>query len=165
MSAAPFTSNGPSFKIIKSSDGRQMWKQWGDAACVWKHYNIKGHTLHTHMASIVRLCLKRWMYVQVLTKRWDYNHACVCVCARDSERETNISHQHQHQQHINCVVCVYLEAGRRSAMWFVDVHGYKLPSPSSVFMEHLWHKDNTWGAAGKHTHTHTYKKNNNNMHY
>lgn len=82
----------------------------------------------------------------------------VCVCARDSERETNISHQHQHQQHINCVVCVYLEAGRRSAMWFVDVHGYKLPSPSSVFMEHLWHKDNTWGAACKHIHTHTHTK-------
>ena len=39
--------------------------------------------------------------------------------------------------------CVYLEAGRRSAMWFVDVHSYKLPPPSSVFMEHLWHKDST----------------------
>lgn len=39
--------------------------------------------------------------------------------------------------------CVYLEAGRSSAMWFVDVHSYKLPSPSSIFMEHLWHKDST----------------------
>lgn len=39
------------------------------------------------------------------------------------------------------MLCVYLEAGRRSAMWFVDVHGNKLPSPSSIFMEHLRHKD------------------------
>lgn len=38
---------------------------------------------------------------------------------------------------------VYLEASRRAPMWFVDVNGYKLPSPGSVFMEHLWHKDGT----------------------
>lgn len=34
-------------------------------------------------------------------------------------------------------------------MWFVDVHSYKLPSPSGIFMEHLWHRGST------HTFTHT----------
>ena len=38
---------------------------------------------------------------------------------------------------------VYLKASRRSTMWFVDVHSYKLPSPSGVLMEHLWHRGST----------------------
>lgn len=63
----------------------------------------------------------------------------VCVCKREKLYTSSISS-------ILIMWCVYLEAGRRSAMWFVDVHSYKLPSPSSVFMEHLWHKDSTWGA-------------------
>lgn len=66
-----------------------------------------------------------------------------CVWERKLLRTSSISS-------ILIMWCVYLEAGRRSAMWFVDVHSYKLPSPSSVFMEHLWHKDSTWGA--EHTH-------------
>lgn len=41
------------------------------------------------------------------------------------------------------IIRVYLEAGRRAAMWFVDVHSHELPSPGSVFMEHLRHKDGT----------------------
>lgn len=39
--------------------------------------------------------------------------------------------------------CVYLKASRSSTMWFVDVHSYKLPSPSRIFMEHLWHRGST----------------------
>lgn len=58
------------------------------------------------------------------------------MCARETLYTSSFSS-------ILIMWCVYLEAGRRSAMWFVDVHCYKLPPPSSVFMEHLWHKDST----------------------
>lgn len=47
---------------------------------------------------------------------------------------------------------VYLKASRRSTMWFVDVHSYKLPSPSGVFMEHLWHRGSA--SVGERTQTH-----------
>lgn len=60
----------------------------------------------------------------------------VCVADRETLHTGSISS-------VLIMRRVYLEAGRRSAMWFVDVHSYKLPSPSSIFMEHLWHKDST----------------------
>lgn len=41
------------------------------------------------------------------------------------------------------ILGVYLQASRRSAMWFVDVHSHELPPAGSIFMEHLWHKDST----------------------
>ena len=79
---------------------------------------------------------------------------CLFVCVWERKKVT------LHTDGISSILimrCVYLEASRRSAMWFVDVHSNKLPSPSSVFMEHLWHKDSTWGAERTHTHTHTHQ--------
>lgn len=76
------------------------------------------------------------------------NYASMCV--REREREKPL-----YTGSISSILimwCVYLEAGRRSAMRFVDVHGYKLPSPGGVFVEHLWHKD-------KHMRGRTHKEN------
>ena len=55
---------------------------------------------------------------------------CVCVWGGGA-----------YEHHIEVVS--YLEASRRSTMRFVDIHSHELPPASSVFMEHLWHRDST----------------------